>query len=328
MKISQVSPNLFIKVPTQYELDLIKSVKDKMDLLDVSDVPTLEHVINQVLTLVKQEITNWEGDFGVLSLNGRSGTVELTATDLGAEPAFLKRAAFNRPFGHSALSICEGNDPRLEDERVPLAHVHEATDMRGLQNAIGMNEKVIELEGLSHRHTNTRILDLLVYNGTQQAINLGLLESIVDFSQSDIDLLKVHADDSNVHVTYEEKLAWDEKETSYGAQNKANQALDDAKSFAKTQTQQLQAALVSGATEDYATFKAIETHIKQTILPNLTGQGNSNWNAITAHVENKTLHLTQAQRESIETISLKSPLWHTHEAVRYKPFTTISDLFS
>jgi len=45
----------------------------------------------------------------------------LTRAD-NAEPAFSKNTAFNRNFGNAAGTVCEGNDTRLNDARMPLGH--------------------------------------------------------------------------------------------------------------------------------------------------------------------------------------------------------------
>lgn len=44
-------------------------------------------------------------------------TVKLTPAQVGAEPAFTKNNAFNKNFGSSAGTVCQGNDSRLSDAR-------------------------------------------------------------------------------------------------------------------------------------------------------------------------------------------------------------------
>ncbi len=41
------------------------------------------------------------------------------------EPAFSKNDAFNKSFGTTSGTVCQGNDSRLSDERVPLSHGNE-----------------------------------------------------------------------------------------------------------------------------------------------------------------------------------------------------------
>lgn len=45
------------------------------------------------------------------------------------EPLITKKTAFNKDFGSTAGTVCEGNDSRLSDSREPLAHTHEMTDV-------------------------------------------------------------------------------------------------------------------------------------------------------------------------------------------------------
>lgn len=44
-------------------------------------------------------------------------TVKLTPAQVGAEPAFTKNNAFNKNFGSSAGTVCQGNDSRLSNAR-------------------------------------------------------------------------------------------------------------------------------------------------------------------------------------------------------------------
>ena len=63
-----------------------------------------------------------------------------TASEVGAspsnhnhagtyEPAFTKNSAFNKNFGSAEETVCEGNDARLSDTRVPKAHTHKVSDI-------------------------------------------------------------------------------------------------------------------------------------------------------------------------------------------------------
>jgi hypothetical protein len=51
---------------------------------------------------------------------------------LGKEDAFAKNTAFNKNFGSLGGEVCEGNDPRLSDARVPLGHTHVEADITDL----------------------------------------------------------------------------------------------------------------------------------------------------------------------------------------------------
>lgn len=56
------------------------------------------------------------------------------------EPVFTKNSAFNKTFGVSAGSVCEGDDVRLSDARTPISHNHtksEITDADWISNITG-----------------------------------------------------------------------------------------------------------------------------------------------------------------------------------------------
>lgn len=55
--------------------------------------------------------------------------ITLTASDVGAEPAFTKNTAFNKNFGTAAGTVCQGNDSRLSNARTPTAHTHVKADI-------------------------------------------------------------------------------------------------------------------------------------------------------------------------------------------------------
>lgn len=52
---------------------------------------------------------------------------DVTAEQVGAEPAFTKNTAFNKAFGSAAGTVCEGNDSRLSNSRTPTSHASSAT---------------------------------------------------------------------------------------------------------------------------------------------------------------------------------------------------------
>lgn len=54
----------------------------------------------------------------------------------GKEPAFSKNTAFNKNFGSTSGTVCQGNDSRLSDARTPTAHSHAISDVTGLQTAL------------------------------------------------------------------------------------------------------------------------------------------------------------------------------------------------
>lgn len=61
--------------------------------------------MNSIGTEVNSHISNKSNPHGV------------TASQVGAEPAFSKNSAFNKNFGSGAGTVCQGNDSRLSNAR-------------------------------------------------------------------------------------------------------------------------------------------------------------------------------------------------------------------
>ena len=59
------------------------------------------------------------------------------------EYMFSKNTAFNRDFGTTSGTVCQGNDSRLSDARTPTAHTHTISDVSGLQTALSGKQNVI-----------------------------------------------------------------------------------------------------------------------------------------------------------------------------------------
>ena len=59
------------------------------------------------------------------------------------EYVFSKNTAFNKNFGTTSGTVCQGNDSRLSDARTPTAHVHTVSDVSGLQTVLNGKQNVI-----------------------------------------------------------------------------------------------------------------------------------------------------------------------------------------
>lgn len=83
--------------------------------------------------------TTWSGITGKPSWIG-SSKPSYTYSEVGAassshthsgtyEPIFSKNTAFNKNFGTTSGTVCQGNDSRLSDTRTPKSHTHSASDI-------------------------------------------------------------------------------------------------------------------------------------------------------------------------------------------------------
>ena len=153
---------------------------------------TREAIIIQAFTRLKEAINaKHKSDQGfdfMLCVNEKSGVVYLDITDLHGEPAFDKRTAYNKDFCNYNPDIPEqdqpdftdtivrGNDTRLYDERIPLAHVHKIEEFDGLKEIL---DEAASID--SHVHQNLDILKLIKYTGNKINLDLAILD---EFSMS------------------------------------------------------------------------------------------------------------------------------------------------
>ena len=59
------------------------------------------------------------------------------------EYMFSKNTAFNKNFGTTSGTVCQGDDSRLSDARTPTAHTHVISDVSGLQTALTGKQDII-----------------------------------------------------------------------------------------------------------------------------------------------------------------------------------------
>lgn len=171
MALEQHEDNRFTKERDDVEKYLLRIIQRYFDIQNVYTQESIEAIIIESLTRYKQSIFHEKGGF-IFSLNQKTGHIILTISDLGGEEAFEKQSAFNKDFGNEADTICEGNDPRLEDKREPLQHEHEIADVKGLVERL---KKIIPSNKM-HIHKNKNILDMITYTGTKTEIDLIILD--------------------------------------------------------------------------------------------------------------------------------------------------------
>ena len=110
---------------------------------------------------------------GVANIAGLQTTLD------GKEPAFSKNTGFNKNFGSTSGTVCQGNDSRLSDARTPTAHSHVIGDVSGLQSALDSKQDVIS--GVTGSFTFVVSVDFTaqtVVTGTATVTN-GIITSIV-----------------------------------------------------------------------------------------------------------------------------------------------------
>lgn len=318
MNIKKINPCLYVKTLSESEIELRDYIQKEISQVNPSDRATIERIVQEVLSRVKQDITNMNGNFGVISVNGKNGIVTITPESIGAEASFIKRSAFNKNFGSDFNTVCEGNDPRLSDARQPLSHKHEALEIEGLDKMIGFNEKIIELQKHSHSHENQSILNRLQYNGNHDTIELSKLDQLEHYLEVDIESVVAHTGRDDIHVTEMDKASWNAKETPDGAQQKANRTLVEAKSYAD----RLRNEILGNASVSYQTLGKIEEVIK-----GFKNGSDASANTLVNHIQDQSVHITRPERELIQTIPNKAEQNHEHDQyLQWEAFVSIDNM--
>ena len=97
----------------------------------------------------------------------------------GKEPVFSKNTAFNKNFGTTSGTVCQGNDSRLSDARTPTAHTHTISDVSGLQTVLNSKQDVISgytgnvsvVVGVDFTAQDVTTVEIKIVNGIITEIN-------------------------------------------------------------------------------------------------------------------------------------------------------------
>lgn len=100
-------------------------------------------------------------------------TAQQTALD-GKKDDFTENSAFNKNFGSSASTVCEGDDARLSDARPPTSHTHLEADITDLDKYTKAEVDALvpdDTDGLPEGSSNLYYSDTLVSNNSDVAAN-------------------------------------------------------------------------------------------------------------------------------------------------------------
>jgi hypothetical protein len=183
--MEELSDNNYTKSTDAVERYLLNLVQEYFKTTNIASTTSREYIIKKAVERMREEISF--DSIGVLSITlpsgeTRTGAVNISLEDLNGGPFISpKLSAFNVNFGEEANTACEGNDPRLSDARKPLPHVHEITDINGLEGILSTLTGKAEKTGtLLHSHNNIDVLDILIYTGDKEVIDLTELETLED----------------------------------------------------------------------------------------------------------------------------------------------------
>ena len=126
----------------------------KSSVLEISNRANIQTLSTDAVVTLTDRIANHES-----SLNTNAHQISNIfglQTELNSkEPAILtKNTAFNKNYGSTSDTVCQGNDSRLSDARTPIAHNHSITNVTGLQAVLDGKASS------SHTHSISNITDL------------------------------------------------------------------------------------------------------------------------------------------------------------------------
>lgn len=205
MRMEELSNSMYIKNTDQVERYLLNLVEQYCKNSNISSPSSREYIIKRAVQRMKEEISF--DNLGVLSITIPSGevltgAVELTLEMLNGEPLIPEKfSAFNVPFGNEQNTACEGNDLRLSDARKPLEHNHEISDIIGLEGQLSTLEGLLNRTGqFEHEHNNKNILDMLIYSGDKNVIDLTLLDTLKEKIEKLVDEIRQEIIDHKAEI--------------------------------------------------------------------------------------------------------------------------------
>lgn len=181
MRMEELSDNRYIKDTDSVEKYLLGVIQDYFKNKNITDPASKEFIIQKALKRMQEEI-DFES-LGVLSITMPDGTVKkgavtITIEELNGEPKIEnKGSAFNVNFGTEEGTACKGNDPRLSDKRMPVAHTHPVSEILGLEGELSSIKNEIQRLNI-HEHGNKNVLDIIKYTGDKTEVDLIDVENL------------------------------------------------------------------------------------------------------------------------------------------------------
>ena len=146
-------------------------------VIEMSNRAAVQKLSDETLSGLTSRLDNHESGLNT-NAHGISNIAGLSTALNGKEPAFNKNTGFNKNFGNTAGTVCQGNDSRLSDARTPTAHGHTIADVTGLQTAL--DGKQATITGATGSFTYVKTVDFIGETVTTGTINVsnGIITSI------------------------------------------------------------------------------------------------------------------------------------------------------
>ena len=107
----------------------------KAHVLEMANRASVQKLAGESLSGLTDRLDNHESGLNT-NAHGISNIAGLQAGLNSKEPVFSKNTGFNKNFGSTTGTVCEGNDSRLSDARTPVSHNHAISNVINLQDEL------------------------------------------------------------------------------------------------------------------------------------------------------------------------------------------------
>ena len=104
----------------------------KAHVIEMANRASVQKLAGESLSGLTDRLDNHESGLNT-NAHGISNIAGLQAELNSKEPVFSKNTGFNKNFGSTTGTVCEGNDSRLSDARTPVSHNHAISNVINLQ---------------------------------------------------------------------------------------------------------------------------------------------------------------------------------------------------
>ena len=150
----------------------------KAYVLEIANRASVQKLAGESLSGFTDRLDNHESGLNT-NAHGISNIAGLQAGLNSKEPVFSKNTGFNKNFGSTTGTVCEGNDSRLSDARTPVTHNHAISTVINLQDEL--DNKADAFTGYTGTLTVIKTINFGAQTTTTATLNItnGIIVSII-----------------------------------------------------------------------------------------------------------------------------------------------------
>ena len=150
----------------------------KAHVIEMANRASVQKLAGESLSGFTDRLDNHESGLNT-NAHGISNIAGLQAGLNSKEPVFSKNTGFNKNFGSTTGTVCEGNDSRLSDARTPVTHNHAISTVINLQDEL--DNKADAFTGYTGTLTVIKTINFGAQTTTTATLNItnGIIVSII-----------------------------------------------------------------------------------------------------------------------------------------------------